>query len=174
MAKYQRFEDLPVWQESARLYNRVLDLLETPNLPLSPGFRNQLDRAALSVSNKIADGFWHTSRNQLLSSLDLALEFAGEVRSMTALVEGRPKLDRQKGELQQIRELAESCVRQIHAWIGAMEKSFSEGKRPPGGSDRPPQSAPDKARAFRPSASPASANRPQSGKPPQARGAAQP
>jgi len=30
----QKFEDLPVWQEAARLYNRVLGLLEEPNLPL--------------------------------------------------------------------------------------------------------------------------------------------
>ncbi|MHB8520826.1 MAG: hypothetical protein ACYDH9_08700 [Limisphaerales bacterium] len=44
MAKYQRFEELPVWQEVARLYNVVLDLLEQPVLPLSPGFRNQLDQ----------------------------------------------------------------------------------------------------------------------------------
>ncbi len=51
MPKYEKFEDLPVWQEAARLYNRVLDLLEEPVVPLSPGFRNQLDRAALFVSN---------------------------------------------------------------------------------------------------------------------------
>ena len=56
MAKYQKFEDLPVWREAARLYNRVLDLLEEPSLPLTPGFRNQLDRAALSVSNNVAEG----------------------------------------------------------------------------------------------------------------------
>jgi four helix bundle protein len=55
MAKYQKFEDLPVWQEAARLYNRVLDLLEEPQVPLFPGYRNQLDRAALSVSNNIAE-----------------------------------------------------------------------------------------------------------------------
>jgi len=54
MAKYTKFEELPVWQEAARLYNRVLDLLEEPGVPLTPGFRNQLDRAALSVSNNIA------------------------------------------------------------------------------------------------------------------------
>ena len=55
MPKYEKFEDLPVWQEAARLYNRVLDLLEEPGVPLSPGFRNQLDRAALSVSNHVAE-----------------------------------------------------------------------------------------------------------------------
>jgi hypothetical protein len=50
MAKYTKFEDLPVWKEAARLYNRVLDLLEEPSASITPGFRNQLDRAALSVS----------------------------------------------------------------------------------------------------------------------------
>jgi hypothetical protein len=57
MPKYKTFEELPVWQEAARLYNRVLDILEEPNLPLSSSFRNQLDRATLSVSNNIAEGF---------------------------------------------------------------------------------------------------------------------
>jgi hypothetical protein len=51
MAKYERFEDLPVWQEAARLFNAVLDLLEDLNCPLTSGFLNQLDRAGLSVSN---------------------------------------------------------------------------------------------------------------------------
>jgi hypothetical protein len=32
---------LPVWQEAARLYKKVLDLLEEPSVPL-PGYRNQL------------------------------------------------------------------------------------------------------------------------------------
>ena len=39
MPKYEKFEDLPAWQEGARLYNAVLDLLETSNPPFTPGFR---------------------------------------------------------------------------------------------------------------------------------------
>ena len=57
MAKYQRFEDLPVWQEARRLYNAVLNLFEGADVPLSGAFRNKLERAALSVSNNIAEGF---------------------------------------------------------------------------------------------------------------------
>ena len=46
-----------MWQTAKRLYNAVLDLLEEENVPLTAGFRNQLDRAALSVSNNVAEGF---------------------------------------------------------------------------------------------------------------------
>lgn len=38
MPKYTSFEDLPVWQEAARLYNRVLDLLELKPRLLASGF----------------------------------------------------------------------------------------------------------------------------------------
>jgi hypothetical protein len=46
MPKYEKFEELPVWQEAARLCNSVLDLLGESSPLLTPGFRNQLDRAA--------------------------------------------------------------------------------------------------------------------------------
>ena len=47
---HQHFEELPVWQEAARLYNVVLDLLEEPGVPLTSGFRNQLDPADARAS----------------------------------------------------------------------------------------------------------------------------
>jgi len=42
MAKYEHFEHLPVWQEAARLYNTVLDLLKEPGVPLTPAFATSL------------------------------------------------------------------------------------------------------------------------------------
>src|SRR5438445_2056616 len=92
MPKYEKFEDLPVWQEAARLYNKVLDLLEEPNVPLTPGFSNQLDRAALSVSNNVAEGFERVTTNELNVFLAIARGSCGEVRSMMAVVKDRPKL----------------------------------------------------------------------------------
>ena len=92
MSKYTKFEELPVWKEAARLYNRVLDLLEEPGVPLTPGFRNQLDRAALSVSNNIAEGFERGTTNELLAFLYIARGSAGEVRSMLCFFERRPAL----------------------------------------------------------------------------------
>ena len=129
MAKYERFEDLPVWQTAARLYNTVLDLLETPGVPLSPGFRNQLDRAALSVSNNVAEGFERSTKAELLSFIAIARGSAGEVRSMMAVVVERAKLKAHAAELRKIRELAESCARQLTGWEGSIHKLPFEGPR---------------------------------------------
>ena len=84
MAKYERFEDLPVWQEAVRLYNAVLDLLEMPGVPLSPGFRNQLDRAALSVSNNIAEGFERSTTAELPVDVPHATGMTGVVQPAEA------------------------------------------------------------------------------------------
>ena len=129
MPKYQRFEELPVWQEAARLYNRVLDLLEEPGVVLSPGFRNQLDRAALSVSNNVAEGFERVTVNELNGFLAIARGSAGEVRSMMAVVRNRPKLKAHGRRLQEIREMAESCARQLTAWTVSNDSSSVQGKR---------------------------------------------
>jgi four helix bundle protein len=149
MPKYTKFEDLPVWKEAARLYNRVLDLLEEPGVPLTPGFRNQLDRAALSISNNIAEGFERMTNNELLSFLAIARGSGGEVRSMMAVVKDRPKLKPHVRHLQEIRALAESCARQLTAWTGSLEASPVQGKRHLPFPERQRREMADKVRSFR-------------------------
>jgi four helix bundle protein len=149
MAKYTKFEELPVWKEAARLYNRVLDLLEEPGVPLTPGFRNQLDRAALSVSNNIAEGFERVTTNELLAFMAIARGSGGEVRSMMAVVKDRPKLRPQVRHLQEIRALAESCARQLTAWGASLEGSPVQGKRHLAPPEREKREVADKAREFR-------------------------
>jgi four helix bundle protein len=129
MAKYERFEDLPVWQEAARLYNAALDLLEEEHCRLTLGFRNQLDRAALSTSNNIAEGFERASTKELVAYLGIARGSAGEVRSMIATVKNRQNLIELKQHFVVIVRLAESCTRQITAWITSIENSPVKGKR---------------------------------------------
>jgi four helix bundle protein len=86
------YEDLPVWQDAALLYCSVLDLLEESSNHFSFGFRTQLDRASLSVSNNIAEGFERMSTAELLAFLEFARGSAGEVRSMVAVIRRRMKV----------------------------------------------------------------------------------
>jgi len=66
---YQRFEDVPVWQKAAELYEATEELLGNDLFEASRGFRDQLDRAALSVSNNIAEGFERGTTNERLAFL---------------------------------------------------------------------------------------------------------
>jgi four helix bundle protein len=149
MAKYQRFEELPVWQDAARLYNLVMDLLELPGVPLTAGFRNQLDRAALSVSNNIAEGYERLTTSELLSFIAIARGSAGEVRSMIAAVQLRERVRKVGRELEEIKSLAESCARQLKAWAASIEDSRVKGKRYLNGEEKRAKSVEQAAREFR-------------------------
>src|SRR5258705_12927354 len=113
MSKYTRFEDLPVWQEAALLYCSVLDLLEESSNNFSFGFRTQLDRASLSVSNNIAEGFERMSTAELLAFLEFARGSAGEGRSMMAVIWGGMRVGPFGGQLDLIKGEEEACLKKI-------------------------------------------------------------
>jgi four helix bundle protein len=132
MAKYQKFEDLPVWQEAARLYDQVSALIEKPNLRFTAGFRSQLERATLSVSNTIAHTFERGSNEDILALLATARISACEVRSMISVLRKRPGLDAWKNELDSITKTAESCGAQIGAWMARTRRGPEENRSQPG------------------------------------------
>jgi len=85
--KYDRFEDLPVWQAAADLAVKVLAWSSHAWFCGKGDLANQMQRAALSVSNNIAEGFERGSTNELLQYLYIARGSAGEVRSMLCVIE---------------------------------------------------------------------------------------
>jgi four helix bundle protein len=129
MAVCKRFEDLPVWQEAARLYNLALDLLQAHNVRLGPGWRLQFERATLSVSSNIAEGFEWLTPSELRSFLVIARGSAGEVRSMVGIVIRRAEVRPHAAQLQEIRRVAESCTRQLGAWLQTIKRRPKQAKR---------------------------------------------
>ena len=86
--RYRSFEELPVWQAAADMARRTYRFTQLPVFRSYRGLREQLDRAALSVSNNIAEGFERGTTNELLSFLYIARGSAGEVRSILSVIEG--------------------------------------------------------------------------------------
>lgn len=130
MPTYERFEDLPVWQAAADLYDRTEELLSVAPPRLSRSFRDQLERAALSVSNNVAEGFERGTTNELLAFLYIARGSAGEVRSMLILLSRRAWLpDALKSQISDLKSLAESCSRQLRAWADSLQNSDIAGPR---------------------------------------------
>ena len=126
---YQRFEDLPVWQEAARLYEEAEELLENPPPCMRSAFRNQLERAVLSVSNNIAEGFERGTTNELLQFIYIARGSAGEVRSMLTLAGRRPLGNDFKFQISNLKSMAESCSRQLRGWAESLQNSDIKGQR---------------------------------------------
>ena len=80
--KYERFEDLPVWNAAVELAVRVYALTKDRAFSGPGDLSSQIRRAALSVSNNIAEGFERGTTAELLAFLYIARGSAGEVRSM--------------------------------------------------------------------------------------------
>jgi four helix bundle protein len=149
MAKYERFEQTPAWQEAVRLYNAVLDMLEKPNAPFSATFRNQMERAALSVSNNIAEGFERGSTSELSHFLEIARGSSAEARSMSLALAERPRVKPFIRELQKIERLAESCCRQLGGWGASVSGFEFAGQRRASAQTREMKERERKARDFR-------------------------
>src|SRR2546425_5687367 len=91
--RYRRFEDLPVWREAAALARSMYEFTALEPFRRHHGLRDQLERAALSVSNNVAEGFERGTTNELLAFLYIARGSAGEVRSMLRVLEGWNNFD---------------------------------------------------------------------------------
>lgn len=84
--RYERFEELPVWQAAIELAAAVYALTEEAQFRQRYPLRDQIERAAVSVSSNIAEGFERGTKQDLLNFLYIACGSAGEVRSMLCLL----------------------------------------------------------------------------------------
>ncbi len=80
----QRFEDLKVWQKSrvlaVQIYAQFSEIRDF-------GFRDQITRASVSISNNIAEGFERSSNADFKRFLYFSLASNSEVRFMLYLFE---------------------------------------------------------------------------------------
>jgi four helix bundle protein len=73
------FENLEIWQESIELAARVYELLHDCR---DYGFRSQIQEAAASISNNIAECYERDSNQELIRFCIIAKGSCGEVRSL--------------------------------------------------------------------------------------------
>jgi four helix bundle protein len=127
--RYKRFEDLPVWNAAIELAVALFALASRPQFKSQHSLRDQLERAAVSVSNNIAEGFERGTNNELLMFLYISRGSAGEVRSMLCLLERLPGFSGLSDEINASKIKAESCSRQLKAWTQSLQNSDFKGER---------------------------------------------
>ena len=127
--KYNRFEELPVWQAAIGLAVQTYELTGNTAFAQRRSLCDQIERAAVSVSNNIAEGFERGTTNELLHFLYIARGSAGEVRSMLCLFERMSFVVHLKREIAALKVIAESCSKQLRAWADSLQNSDIKGQR---------------------------------------------
>lgn len=110
----REFEDLRIWQQArAQAVAIYRSLAAKTPAERDYGFRDQVQRAAVSVMNNIAEGFERRTPADFARFLDTAKGSCGEVRSMLYLAQDLAYLPTEEAE--QKREDARSISRGIEA-----------------------------------------------------------
>ena len=113
--KIDRFEDIIAWQKSKELTILIYSLLRESK---DFSFRDQIQRAAVSVMNNIAEGFERKSNNEFKQFLYIAKGSCGEVRSMLYLANELKKITNE--ELTKSHELSEEIYRVLSGFVKSL------------------------------------------------------
>lgn len=127
--KYSRFEELPVWNDAIELAVKIYQLTGRAAFKGRYSLKDQIERAAVSVSNNIAEGFERGTTQELLTFLYIARGSCGEVRSMLSLLERLSYFDDLKFEISNLKSRAEGISRQLRAWADSLQNSDIRGQR---------------------------------------------
>lgn len=82
MEKARRFEDLWIWQQAREFVREIYEDFRTGAPSKDFGFRDQIQRAGISIMNNLAEGFERSTDADFARFLDLAKGSCGEVRSL--------------------------------------------------------------------------------------------
>lgn len=78
---YRRFEELPAWQTARKLVRDVCRFAEKDDFRRNWGFRDQIQKAAISTMANIAEGFSRRSDREFVQFLFTAKASAAELQS---------------------------------------------------------------------------------------------
>ena len=102
----QNFEELLIWQEARTICKRIYADFRRIN---DYGFKDQIQRAVVSIMNNIAEGFDRSKitrdNKQFISFLNIASGSCGEVKSMLYLAQDLNYLSLEEAE-----QLRKDCI----------------------------------------------------------------
>ena len=110
-----------MWQAAQELYKYTSKNFKNNK---SYFFRDQILKAALSVSNNIAEGFERKSNKEWVYFLYVAKGSCGEVRSMLVLAEDQKMIS--KTEMEEMKKMAMSVSKMIGALIASSLRNNEE------------------------------------------------
>ncbi len=97
MATIKNFEDLTIWKESMQMVNQIYELFKNCK---DYGFKDQIQRAAVSIPSNIAEGFERHSNKEFIQFLFISKGSCGELRTQLYIAENLKYIESsESGEL---------------------------------------------------------------------------
>lgn len=127
--KYSNFEDLPVWQAAIQFALKVFEFTNKADFRGFGDTKNQLERAAVSVSNNIAEGFERGTTVELIYFLYISKGSSGECKSMLRMCEQAGRFSDFRSEISDLIDKAQSVSRQLNGWIESLKNSNIKGPK---------------------------------------------
>jgi len=93
MGKIERFEDLEIWQIANAIAVDVYLLCDKEPLKSDWGMKDQIRRAACSMSDNIAEGFEYNNNPDFIRFLNYAKGSSGEFRNKLTILNKAEKID---------------------------------------------------------------------------------
>lgn len=125
--KYKVFEELPVWQAAIEFALKLFEFTSQADFRGLGDTKNQLERAAVSISNNIAEGFERGSSNELIAFLFIAKGSAGECRSMLRLCERSERFLNLRSEILSLIDRSTNISKQLKGWLDSAINSDIRG-----------------------------------------------
>jgi four helix bundle protein len=127
--KYRNFEELPVWNAAIEFALNIFEFTSNADFRGMGDLKNQIERATVSISNNIAEGFERGTSNDLIYFLYISKGSAGECRSMLRICERSNKFSNFRSEISNLILREESISKQLNGWIESLKNSDIKGVR---------------------------------------------
>jgi len=119
MPRFKRFEDIPVWQAARELVRDIYRITRHGEFARDSGLKDQIQRAAVSITSNIAEGHERGTTRDLVLYLYYAKGSAGEVRSQLWNASDVGYITESESGV--LRERAADISRQIYNWVTSMQ-----------------------------------------------------
>ncbi len=127
MATIKRFEDVEAWQKARSLAKEVFQIGTNTGLSKDFRLRDQMNAAAGSVMDNIAEGFERGGRLELINFLTISKGSCAEVRSQLYRLIDREIISADKGS--ELIKMTEEIGSGLSKWIAYLNQTEIKGTK---------------------------------------------
>jgi len=127
MATIEKFEDILAWQKGREMTQIVYRLSKRGEFAKDFGLKDQIRRAAVSVTSNVAEGFERGGNKEFIQFLSNAKGSAGEVRSQLYVASDENYISKKEFD-----DLYERCIeigRLIDGFMAYLKQSDLKGRK---------------------------------------------